>query len=121
MRNGRGFSALEILIAISILAVALLATASMFPNAYTDINRSGVDTVAVALAQQRFDWLRNQGYSSAALAAGTTTESSISGYSGYSRTTVIEDNSPISGVKRVTVTVAAPFGRSVQVTSLRAK
>ncbi len=121
MKTGRGFSLLEVLIAISILAVAILAAASMFPTAYTNVNRSGVDTVAVTLAQQRFEWLRNQAYSSAALAAGTTTESAISGYSGYARTTLIQDNSPISGVKRVTVTVAAPAGRSIQITSLRAK
>ncbi len=121
MRKERGFSLLEVLVAVSILAVAILAAASMFPTAYTNMNRSGVDTVAVTLAQQRFEWLRNQAYTAAALAAGTTTESSISGYSGYSRTTLIQDNSPISGLKRITVTVAAPSGRSVQVTSLRAK
>ena len=121
MRKGEGFSLLEVLIAISILAVAILAIASMFPTAYTTVHRSGVDTVAVTLAQQRFEELRNQAYLSAALAAGTTTEAALSGYAGYARTTLIQDNAPISGVKRVTVTVAAPAGRRVQVTSLRAK
>ena len=121
MKPGRGFSLLEVLIAISILAVAILALASMFPTGYTNVHRSGVDTVAATLALQRVEALRNQAYFSAALAAGTTTESSITGYPGYSRTTLIQDNAPLSGVKRVTVTVAAPAGRSVQVSSLRAK
>jgi len=48
MRKGRGFSLLEVLVAISILAVAILAIASMFPTAYTNVHRSGVDTVTVA-------------------------------------------------------------------------
>ncbi len=121
MKKEPGFSLLEVLIAISIMAVAILAIASMFPTGYTNVHRSGVDTVAVTLAQQRLEWLRNQAYLSAALAAGTTTESSLSGYGGYARTTLIQDNVPVSGVKRVTVTVVAPAGRRVQITSLRAK
>jgi type IV pilus assembly protein PilV len=121
MRKECGFSLLEVLLAISILAVAILAIASMFPTGYTTVHRSGVDTVAVTLAQQRLEWLRNQAYLSAALAAGTTTEPSLSGYAGYVRTTLIQDNAPVSGVKRVTVTVVAPAGRRVQITSLRAK
>lgn len=117
----RGFSAVEVLIAASVIAVALLAIASMFPTAYSNVDRSGKDTVAVTLAQQRIEWLRNQAYASAALAAGTTTEAAIAGYAGYTRTTVIQDNTPVSGIKQVTVTVATPVGRTVQLLSLIAK
>ena len=126
-RSGRsvyheqGFSALEVLIASSIIAVALLAIASMFPTAYSNVDRSGKETVAVTLAQQRIEWLRNQAYTSAALAAGTTSESAITGYAGYTRTTVIQDNTPASGIKQVTVTVTTPLGRTVQLMSLVAK
>ena len=112
---------LELLIAISVLSVTLVAALSAFSTAYSNVNRSGEDTVAVTLAKQRYEWLQNQAFTSAVLSVGTTTETSISGYHGYSRTTLIQDNSPISGVKRVTVTVATPAGRSIQLISLRGK
>lgn len=131
MRRGRsgrfclradGFSAVEVLVAASITAYALLAIAGMFPVAYTNADRSGEETTAVALAQQRIEFLKNQAYTSAALAAGTTSENSIGGYPGYTRTTVIQDDTPLIGVKRVTVTVNMPtVGKSVQLTALIAK
>ncbi len=116
MRKAAGFSLVEVLIAASILAVAILGIAGMFPTAYTNVDRSGEQTVGVTLAEQRMEWLRNQSYIS--LAAGTTTEAAITGYVGYTRTTAIQDNTPTTGVKQMTVTVATPSGRNVQVMSL---
>jgi len=118
MRRNRenGFSAIEVLIAMSILAVALLAIAGMFPSAYTNVDRSGEETTAVTLAQQRIEWLRNQAYT--ALVNGTTTENNITGYAGYTRTTVVQVDTPVTQVKRVTVTATTPSGRSVQLISL---
>ncbi len=116
MRKAAGFSLVEVLIAAAILAVALLAIASMFPIAHTNVDWSGDQTVAVTLAQQRIEWLRNQTYTSAALADGTTTENLTGTYVGFTRTTVIEDDPPalgVAGIKQVTVTVAAPSGKSV--------
>ena len=80
MRKADGFSLVEVLIAAAILAVALLAIASMFPIAHTNVDWSGDQTVAVTLAQQRIETLRNQPY--IALAAGTTTETAIPGLRG---------------------------------------
>ncbi len=111
MRKADGFSLVEVLIAAAILAVALLAIASMFPTAHTNVDWSGDQTVAVTLAQQRIETLRNQPY--IALAAGTTTETAIPGYTDYTRTTTIQVDIPTPGVKQVAVTVAAPSGKSV--------
>ncbi len=121
MRKAAGFSLVEVLIAAAILAVALLAIASMFPTAYRTVDWSGDQTVAVTLAQQRLEWLRNQTYTSAPLAAGTTTENLTGTYVGYTRTTTIQVDTPTSGVRQVAVTVAAPSGRNVQVLSLIAR
>ena len=49
-----------------------LGVASMSMTAYHQLDRSGDQTVATALGQQRIEWLRNQGYASADLNAGTT-------------------------------------------------
>ncbi|MFQ5847191.1 MAG: prepilin-type N-terminal cleavage/methylation domain-containing protein [Candidatus Methylomirabilales bacterium] len=119
MTRAEGFSLVEVLIAASILAVALLALASMFPTGYLNVDQGGEQTTAVTLAQERIEWLRNQSYIS--LAAGTSTETAIPGYGGYTRTTTIQDDIPTAGVKQVTVTVATPSGRSVQVPSLIAR
>ncbi len=113
MRKADGFSLVEVLIAAAILAVALLAIASMFPTAHTNVDWSGERTAAATLAEQRLEWLRNQTYTSAALAAGTTTENLTGNYAGYTRTTAIQDDVPMVGVKQVTMTVATPSGKSV--------
>lgn len=120
MKGMKGFSTVEALIAASVIAVGLLAIASMFPIAYGNVDQSGEQTVAISLALQRIELLKNQSYAS--LASGTTTESSIVGYTGYTRTTTIQDNTPTTGMKQVTVTVTTPTaGRSVQLMSLMAK
>lgn len=117
-KTSRGFSAVEVLIAAAIIALALLAIASMFPTAYTNVAQSGKQTAAVSLAQQRVEWLRTQPYTS--LVNGNTPESLTGDYAGYTRTTAIADG-PTTGVKQVTVTVTTPTGAPVQMTTLIAR
>jgi len=54
----RGVSVVEVLIGASIIALALLAVASMFPTAYSNVEYGGKRTKAVALAQQKMEELR---------------------------------------------------------------
>ena len=121
MRNARGFTIVEVLVTAAVVAVALLAIAGMMPTAYRTVDWSGEETVAVTLAKQRLEWLRNQPYTSAPLAAGTTTENLTGNNAGYTRQTVVIDDDPILGVKRVMVTVTTPVGRSVQLVTLIAE
>lgn len=53
-RSG-GFTILEVLVGSSILAVALLAMAAMFPTGYTNIAEAGRMTMAVTAARQVFE------------------------------------------------------------------
>ena len=119
MRSMRGFTLVEVMIASAIILVALLPIASVFPGAYRHVDRSGEQTVALTLAQQRIEWLRNQSY--AALTAGTTNELLTVQYGGYARATAIQVDTPMVGLKTVSVTVVTPGGRSVRLTSLIAK
>lgn len=48
----RGFTLIEILIGLTILAIGLLGVAGMFSTAYTDVSAGGKTTMAVTAARQ---------------------------------------------------------------------
>ena len=114
MRSERGFTLIEVLLAIGVMSVALLAMSGMMTTSYRTIDRSGEHTAATVLSMQRLEFLRNQAFTSSTLSAGTTTETLTGTYAGYSRITTIVDNTPRNGVKRLTVRTNAPSGVSAQ-------
>ncbi|MFQ5656486.1 MAG: prepilin-type N-terminal cleavage/methylation domain-containing protein [Candidatus Methylomirabilales bacterium] len=127
MRDNRGFSAIEVLIAATIIVVALLAIASMAPTAYRTVDWSGEDTMAVTLAQQRIEFQKNQPFPAA---DSTTNEPAwnpvpTGNVTGYTRQTVIDVDpaayAPLTGIAQVTVTVTSVSGRQVVLTTLIAQ
>jgi type IV pilus assembly protein PilV len=118
MNRSDGFTLIEIVAATAVLIVILLGVASMSLAASGQLSRSGEQTTATVLGQQRIEWLRNQGYSSADLAAGTVTELLQGDHEGFTRTTVVQDNTPVTGIKQVTVTTLSPKGLAVTVVTL---
>src|SRR2546427_3588278 len=98
-----GFTLAEVMIAVAVLAIGLLAIGVGFQQATSGVATGRGDTTAVFLAEQRIEQLKAQAlinFSAAALAAGTTTDyctggtacqgSAVSGPS-YTRTTSITD------------------------------
>ena len=121
-RHCQGFTVVEVLIAGTIVVVGFLALATMFPTGYSTVTKSGIQSQGLALTQQRIEFLRNAGYNNIT----ATTESSIAGYSGYTRTTAVQDNTPVTGAKQVTVTVTlpsagTPTSQPIQLTTIIAK
>lgn len=57
-RSARGFTLAEVLVAVTILAVSLLAIMTAFPVGYRDIVYGGRVSQAVALAQQKLEELK---------------------------------------------------------------
>ncbi len=55
----RGFSMIELLLASTILVVALLGIASMLPTAAITLHEAGQTTKAVSLAQQMIETIKN--------------------------------------------------------------
>lgn len=66
IRNRQGFTMIELLIAISILAVALLALISTLPTGHANVDQAGRMSRAIALAQQNFEVVKNSAFPPAA-------------------------------------------------------
>jgi prepilin-type N-terminal cleavage/methylation domain-containing protein len=113
---GRGFTLVEVMVAMTVLAVGLLFISGMVPTAYTNISMSGVDTRGLGFAQERLDQLRVEAWTSAALTAGSHADTAPA--TGYTRSYAVEDNTPTNGVKRITMTVAGPRARQVVLRTL---
>ena len=118
MTRGAGFTLIEVLIAAAVLGVVLLGASALSIAASVRRHRSGDHTTAAELGQQHLEWLRNQGYASSDLTAGATTATLGGDYSGYVRTTIVQDATPRTGVKEITVVMLAPSGVSARATAL---
>lgn len=99
-----GFTVIEVAVALSILSIGLLSMAAVIPLAQRDMRRSDQRTRTVFLAQQTSEWLHGLPYDDPLLVAGNHVQSNF-GVTGYSRSWIVNDNTPITNVKQVTVTV----------------
>lgn len=112
MSGENGFTLIEILIAISIFAIGLLAVATLQITAFQG-NRVGDElTKATMLAQMQIEALKGAGFNSAALAPvvdfsdfnNPIDETGLPG-GRFTRTWTIADTAPVSFSRLVTVTV----------------
>jgi len=72
-----GFSAVEVLVTASILAVALLGIASLFPTAAANVHSNGGMARATVLAQQRIEQLKNVSFATLAAMPTANTPSAL--------------------------------------------
>jgi uncharacterized protein (TIGR02598 family) len=96
-RSDEGFSLIEIMVAMTFLAIGLLAIAQLIPTGLKGITEARVRTNAVQNSQRILDDLRATDYDS--LDAGTFSETD----GRYATTWTITDNSPVAGSRRVDV------------------
>jgi prepilin-type N-terminal cleavage/methylation domain-containing protein len=115
MSGQRGFTLAEVLVAVFVILVGLVAIATGFQYATSGVATGRGETMATFLAQQRIEQLKTVAmtnydppYPGVSLAAGTTTEycqtsnigvtsancqsTAISGTTSYTRVTTITDN-----------------------------
>ena len=106
MKNEKGFTLLEVLIAILILSVGLLGMASLTVAIIHGNKFSNDMTTATTLAQDKMEDIRRLGYSGTPATTTTETENynSITDYDAYKRVTVTTVDSPAVGMKVITVT-----------------
>lgn len=116
MNRDDGFSLLEVLVATTLILVAMVALATMALTALRAVDRNGERTTAVTLAQSRLEWLRSRPHAS--LEDGSTVDHPGGAFSGYTTTTDIDAGTPRPGLARITVTVRTPSGQTVRLATL---
>ncbi len=116
-----GFTLLEMLIAVIIMAVGLLGMAALQGTAMMGNTFGGMNTEATALVMDKIEEYRHTPYGN--IAEGTTTDSNLGTGSFYTRATTVQFHTPINDVKTVTVTVSwtSPTPHSVSFQTLVAK
>jgi Tfp pilus assembly protein PilV len=115
IKNEQGFSLLETAIALVIMMVVTLGTASLYVYA-TNYNAGSADrAAALAIAQQKMERLRRTSFGDTVLDAGTTTENVTYANHQYVMTTTVCATSDCGGSsarKIVTVQVSPQGARA---------
>ncbi|GJL58612.1 MAG: hypothetical protein NPIRA03_14690 [Nitrospirales bacterium] len=107
LRDQRGFSLLEVLMALVVVFLALLGFAGYSVIAHTGMTASEKMTRAVTLAQEKMEDVRRDGVPVSLNGTWTNTEpyGSIAAASHHQRTLTIQPHTPIPGLHTVTVEV----------------
>ena len=107
LSNERGFTLLEILVAVTLMSVALLGMAGLTAALVKGNDFSSRVTMASTLAQDKMEDMTKLGYANTDVADTTFTEdyNTIPNFPFYKRVTLTDVDNPAAGMKTVTVTV----------------
>jgi len=113
----KGFTLIEVLIAIVVLSVGLLGVAGLTIGIIKGNLYSKNVTSATVVGEQMIEAARRVGYTNANTLAGTDTVSM--GGTSYTRVTSVNSGTPAANMKTVTVTVSwNPGGYSVSLNTI---
>ncbi len=112
--NRNGFTLIEVLIVVVILALVALGIMALFPAGFSQVTKAGRVSIMNHLGYEKIDELKGLSYSNSDLTQGThpsnkpdyrldTTE--YPDYDGYSVVWYVKDDEPRDDVKRVIVEV----------------
>ena len=125
MQNDVGFTIIEVVIAISILAVGLLGVAAMQTSAIQVNSAAGQMTTRMNWAQDKMEELMALPYTDTLLvdnnsAVGVmTNHTDTSPPTGYTITWSVDNHNPVPNTKRIVVTVTGK-GKTSRLTCMRA-
>jgi len=102
-------SLIELIVSLTVLSIALLGIATVFPLGSQTVSRAGGQTTAVELAQQGVESLMQLQYGDPLLEVGVTHQDSVQvGGVLYRKRWVVTADYPISNCKLVTYRVSWP-------------
>jgi prepilin-type N-terminal cleavage/methylation domain-containing protein len=118
-RSQHGFGLVELLIAMTVLAIAIGAQLAVFSSSYTSLHRASRKGTAVMLADRQMEIYRTVAYSCIYLTAATG-DSTYSGDSAYSGSQVTGSGcspsaTPPSSATTASQTVSGPDGLSYRI------
>lgn len=103
--NNEGFSLLELLVSITILAIGLLGIAGLQGTTIKKNVSAMRNTEATALIEDKIEAYRNTPYAN--ISEGTVVETGLGSANVFNRTSIVQDNTPIPGsTKTITVQVS---------------
>ena len=118
-RNEKGASVVEIMVALVIFGIGLVAAARMLPEGNAKTTRSRNKTIAVNMAQEKIEELMAAGYQDADLTAGDHDDVNNPINNHYIRTWSITDDTPVVDMKMISVSVTFPTSSADSVATLR--
>ena len=117
-RPQAGFTLIEVMFAIVIFGVGVMALLLCVPMASKKVMSSGSQTRAAAIASQTAEDLLTVPYGDGSLTSGTHDDPANPHDNLYYTRWVVENNQPLSACKRITITVARGAAGNVPVVRL---
>lgn len=108
MRNCRGFTLVEMMIALVLFGVGVMALAQALPQGLSVRDKARRMTIATTLAQEGIEQLRDLPFAHADLADGNHVDPDSPINGAYVRSWAVADGSPVPDMKRVVMTVSFP-------------
>jgi len=110
--GGAGFSLIEVIFALTFLAVGIMAVAAMIPAGTQGVTQSRVLTSGLMASQVKLEELKGTPYAS--LVPGTYSDTT----SVFTRTWTVTDSIPMAGCKRLDVTATWASSHGTQTAQL---
>lgn len=103
MKTQKGFTLIEILVAMSLLSIGFLGASSLTVGIMKGNYHAKSTTTAIVLAQDKLEQMKNAGYPFAV--SNTEGYNSMPEFRHYKRVTTVSANTPLTDMKTVNVQV----------------
>lgn len=104
--GNRGFTLVEMMIALVLFGVGMMALAQVLPRGLSVRDKARRMSVATSMAQEEVERLRNLPFNHADLAGGNHLDPDNPIDIAFRRQWTVEDDTPVEDMKRVSVTVS---------------